>query len=553
MADMNDVFRALARTHGAEDARIYKNQLKTHKELHELYEKERKLIEASREREFEEKEREDSWWKRRKIGMGHRWHRTKGSAKHWWQRTGTRVKNAPNTAYHGARRAVTGKPGINPALMAAAPELAAVQGGMQMVQELQKQVKETKKKVKKGLVLLFKIILVLAVIGIIAYYLLGTTTGSLITSEAGGLIAPITNAFRGFTAPFNQFKMILTGEYDPSQLWTSKTYEDRYATIKDIGVTISNVRPFRETFISGQQLAILGNLKVASLPDEGVEAKVSAKWSDLELIKAAFGGGQIGTWDCNGEDPGSTLVVSGTQLYIGRFLCTHNYLTIGEGKTEAHTAEVEVEYDFSMKAGKQVYVGDYEQMGTLLFEEQDPMKFFGITKDQIKSWQTESPVGLGLGLLGEEGIITANIYRDEDKYELWHYLGVTVENKGSGDIIGLNKEDLILTLPNTIEVASEDDTDMDFKAVSEKEIDGVRLITYELYKSPGIKDTKDDRLKPGEYKTYYLKFRVWDGIGRAMQPDFLKGVPVSSFFVLAELKFEYKDVRSVAIKVKSPT
>ena len=399
---------------------------------------------------------------------------------------------------------------------------------------------------------IFKIVLVLVVIFLVYRYFTGTTTGSGVSAEAGTIVAPITNVAKesGMVKTLNQFKMIMTGEYDPSQLWTSKTYEDRYAMVEDVGVKISNIKPLRDLFLSEQQLAILGNVRVASLPEEeeSTVAIIGAKWSTFDQIKDAFGGdgNELSeSWDCNGDEPGNTLEISKARLFVGRFMCTHKALTVKEDLTESHNADVTVAYSFSMKAGKQVYVGDYEQMTTLLFEEQDPMKYYGITKDQTKSWQTESPVGLGLGVLGEEEIIIANI---KGEYELGHYLGITVENRGSGDLHKISE--LKVTLPSTIEIQTDlSEDERDFVKVStddETKVEGEDLDTYLLI------DTKlKEPLTPGEFKTYFLKFRAWDGLGPQGEQDFLQGVPISSFFVLSELKFNYLESRAVSIKIKN--
>jgi len=227
--------------------------------------------------------------------------------------------------------------------------------------------------------------------------------------------------------------------------------------------------------------------------------------------------------------------IDNTNLFVGRFSCTHPGISVEKGLTKSYTATVNLKYDFSMKAGKQVYVGDYETMSSLFSNGQDPMDYFGVSRDQISSWQSESPVGLGLGLLGEDSqIIVAN---KKGEYELWHYLGVTITNLGSGELLGIDEDEFKLILPDSIEAASSSDQDMDFEKVSEENLDGLRLIVYKPKKMENL------NLKPGEYKTFYFKFRVWDD-------EFLKDAQLSSFFVLANLKFDYADQQAVSVTVK---
>ncbi|MBD3263224.1 hypothetical protein GF374_02490, partial [Candidatus Woesearchaeota archaeon] len=412
-----------------------------------------KEMQNLQEKEAREKDEEESWLGRRKIGLKHKGARFK-----------ERAKRAPKSAYHGIRRKASGLPG------GAAAALK----------------KQTKSKAKHFLRTLLIIIFIIAIIAIVVYYFSSTATGTLVTSEKGGVTSQVTNAAResGAVKTLNQFKMIMLGEYDPSQLWSSETYEDKYA-MEDAGVKLSEVKPFRQIFLPDQEIAITGRLKVSSLPEEDITTHISAEWGNIEKLS-----GTLGDWTCDPE------TIEKKNLFIGRFICNHDSISVEPGLTKSFVTDVKVKYDFDTKTGKQVYIADYEQMSQLQFEEKDPMNYYDISSDQLKSWQTKSPLDLGIGILGEEDILIAN---KKGEYELGHYLGITIENDGGGDLTSLNE--LTITLPKTIEIADpETSRQMDFEYEKQGEVGNTSVTTYELKPKYYESITKDGSLAPGEYK-----------------------------------------------------
>ena len=300
---LETLLRRESRKLGANEALARKEEREHLREMQDLYEKEAR-----------EKSNEETWWGRRKIG-----------AKHWGKRQSKRVKRAPKNAYHGMRRSASGLPGGAAAI--AAPEMAIAEEGMEVLEQIKKQAEETKKKVKHFLRNFIIFIFIIIIAFLVYRYFFQTTTGTGILAGTGGIGADITNFGResGAVKTLNQFKMIMTGEYDPSQLWSSKTYEDKYA-LEDTGVELSEVNSFRETFLSGQEIAIAGNIKVSSLPEEDITAEIDAEWAKLELKKFS---GRLHDWVCEPS------VIPKQNLFVGRFICKHDAIDVESGLTES--------------------------------------------------------------------------------------------------------------------------------------------------------------------------------------------------------------------------
>ena len=68
-------------------------------------------------------------------------------------------------------------------------------------------------------------ILVILFVIIIGYlmFLSGSPLGMWAQTEAGSYSSDVKNMWRQAASPLNTMKMIMTGEYDPSEIWTSKT------------------------------------------------------------------------------------------------------------------------------------------------------------------------------------------------------------------------------------------------------------------------------------------------------------------------------------------
>jgi hypothetical protein len=390
---------------------------------------------------------------------------------------------------------------------------------------------------------LFKVILIIALILVGVFYALFTTSGSLATSSGGALFADLKNVLRPGTAQLNIATQVLTGRYDPTQLWSSKNYEDRYTAVTDVGVEITDVKSLRDVYIegSGTEMTIVGTLKVQDLPEDpetklrqGVTVTISADWDGnfigaieehLTEIAQRLNSQTITTpskdWTC-------TVIPRKVERFIGRFQCS----TLGAytllQEIETHSATLKVKYDFKVVGGKSVYVANFEELSRLMLEDKDPASYYQLTSDEMRSWQTKAPIDIGIGVLGEKEIIGSNNEANPTPY----YLGVNVRNMGDGKA---TVHTITLWVPQ--EVVPQDGSDFIFAAVDEpcNDDSGTTLCEYTV--------DFNEILEPGQTTTKFLKFMVPDDI-------FLKGAPIQSFFAFTSADFGYEIIRTVPIKIR---
>lgn len=373
-------------------------------------------------------------------------------------------------------------------------------------------------------------LIVIPVIAMLIFFFFWSqsSTGKILSAQAGKTMPFNYEATRAVAGPLNIMKQVLTGSYDPSEMWSSKTYEDQYVQYSDIGVKIEDVKPLRDTFIKGNDLVVVGKLSAKSLPDDnqGSNIDVSIKWTEDGL----------GGW--NVCEPSR---IEQAQAYYTRFQCT---CSAGSCLTEAkdietHTAEVTVDYAFTERAGKQVYVASYEDINRIYMQGQEPMSYYQISSAEVASWQTQGPVGLGIGILGGENLIATTSPKNPSR----NYLGVSIVNNGIGDIKTIDAVDV--TLPCEDIIIDYMLKESDFNNFSTSNLGGLKLCKFSL--SPGVRNglaSENKPLGPAETKTVFLPFRVTE--------NFLKGGAVSSFFVKTDLRFVYREKNNVALTVKVP-
>ncbi len=370
-----------------------------------------------------------------------------------------------------------------------------------------------------------KLTIALILIGVIVYvvWLFYFGGEGYFATEIGSGTTWLKGQTKSMAPEIGLTKMMLTGEYDPSEIWTSKAYKD-YAQGAEFEV--SNVRPLRDYFSTSDNAIIIGTLKVTALPES------PDKTDPIEMdIDISAQDAETGPWDCEPDR------IERAEKFFGRFQCVSKTplqisdLT-GQIKQESKEVDVKVKLtDFETIAGKSTYVANYDMLNSLYLEDEDPMKHYELTKDQVGSWQSNSPINLGLGILGEKNIIAAN----EDKNRAPYYLGITVRNTGAGDLTQINI--LTIIIPQKVGFIAGKDNDFEERECRSLSTNFI-LCTYDL-KS----DKFTEKLEPGEYETFYLKFKVWED-------SFLKEANIKEFFALADIKFDYEDITKVAVQVK---
>jgi hypothetical protein len=424
--------------------------------------------------------------------------------------------------------------------------------------------------------IVWKILVFVILVGAI-YWIFFTETGQFITVSGQEEKSHVQDTFSGAAAQFNVLKMILLGEYDPSEIWKSDTYEDKYAAPPgEVGVYVTNEKAIRSSFRYGDDITLVGLLNIDGLPDPDFAESTTVlytKFSEIEKLNLIEFGEP---WLCK---PPS---VEGKYATRRQFTCEiPSAYTLGLdvdiGKKKAYSVDVVTTYTFETLAGKQVPVILAEELANVLVLEKDPIEEFGITKEQTTSWQTEDPVvEFGMGLASEYEYM-ATLHADLNPVA--NYLGVTVENKKGGDIVGIS--DLILVLPCSISIGDacntkeerkkigvgatdcdfmpyaapacvDDDNcakSVGFRCINNKciipDLDSLELCAYTLNPDTGYTAINEkDPIEPGDHRSYLLKFTV--------TKNFLKDQASSDFFILADLHYVYKDADAVSVTIENP-
>ncbi|MBS3064478.1 MAG: hypothetical protein J4472_01575 [DPANN group archaeon] len=304
------------------------------------------------------------------------------------------------------------------------------------------------------------------------YMIFFTVGGSATVANFDRIVLPAKSFLQENVASQNIITSIIRGDYNFANTWRSDVQQTKYEG-RDVGVKLENVRPIKDEIFTGENVIVTGTLKMIGLPASayGTTPDFSAN------IKSKVG-------------------------------------------------EADGEFDFEAISGKTIYALRNDAYEKLLLEERDPFKEYEIKKQL--SWQTPSDVGIGIGLQGESDIFSAN----NDENTINHFLGVTIENKGSGKLDSV--EEILLIIPNNL-VVNLSKSDFKFSGSCNNELN---TCDYKLT-SPKFSD-----IIPGEKKTYFLVFKYYD--------DSLSGGDFKEVFVLADVKYKYTLTKLTSIIVHQP-
>lgn len=376
-------------------------------------------------------------------------------------------------------------------------------------------------------------IIILFFLGFVFIWMTYTGTGKIISASIGTTMPGGFEAMRYAAGPLNIFTQVISGTYDPSQIWNSKTYEDEYAPYTDVGVKVADVRSLRDSYLAGDDIYVIGRISAKSLPDDdkGSNINIGIGWTESDT--------KLGKW--NSCEPSR---VEQTQAYYSRFQCSCNgSICLGTvDEVETHTAEVKVEYSFTERGGKQIYVANYDELARLYMQQEDPVTHYGMTRAELASWQTEGPVGLGTGILGDEDVIATYGANNPNAY----MLGISVTNNGIGDIKTIHN--LEITMPCEITARLDlKESDFENSTTQPPKLSSLDLCVYSL--KTAIRDGifngifGPQTMGPQIAKTFYLPIIV--------KPEVLRGAAISSFFAKVDLTFVYIDKSDVAVTVRS--
>ncbi len=378
---------------------------------------------------------------------------------------------------------------------------------------------------------------------------------------------------RGVAGPLNIIKQVTSGTYNPTDVWTSDNVESQYVEQKDVGVKVDDVKPLRESFLPGQDLAVQGRVSAVSLSGKDVSAVVSAQvLGDLDDAAKSILNGSIydikSTWSCNVQD-GRGGTITGADVRNKRFICTYpaktSAGTLGPGESKDIPVDVKVQaMNTEIRAGKQFY---YTDADTFANAGDDKLGGLGISRDAVRSWQHgDDSVNLGLGLAGNEEIIETNVLTNQaNQFESYYYAGVSVSNpaghsgdavlrlKESGDLVDNLKLFISSPYPVTIypDAQQEDfscfNSDGSPRMPTSDEVENYKLpqngIVKCILKEGALAGRSNIKLAPAEARTFYVKIRI-DG-------DKLTG-PYGSFFTLATLNYDYVNKKIVTATVFNP-
>jgi hypothetical protein len=380
----------------------------------------------------------------------------------------------------------------------------------------------------------------------------------------------------GIEHQFSVIGQILTGDFEPEQLWTSEAVQSEYAVPEEFEFFLADVASRKEAFKPEENIYVVGNVNLISGFDKtttvtlGVEpkdfcSKDSEKyWEEImdeypaakgiaEFFKltdadpkdvAKLKGCSDGTpWECyiTGSTEMNTFHMD--RIYNRLFYCNHTGIDVKDDEVISSLA-VTWEYSTSSVAGMQVYVFNTKTLGR---NPGNPIERYGIAEDSLTSWYIgDERVNLGLGLSG-----TNNKYvraeTGEDLFDDINYLAISVQNKGGGKVTEI--ESLSVSFPNTPEIsvashiAKVDESEITFIGPTTEVITilGSDVVTKKFTLSDSERTSFDTR-GPSESITYYIPFVVSE--------DYVGGTDFRSFLVKADIRYKYKDSEPVPVAIK---
>lgn len=410
------------------------------------------------------------------------------------------------------------------------------------------EVKQTKQKTKleRGRWWVKWLIGFLIVIGVLYWYLFSFTDYGddfILTVKQKNIFGETSEELEegGIMHQFRIIEKVLTGEFDPEELWTSEEVQSEYAVPEEFELFVTDVKPLKEKFRDGEDIVVIGRINLISGFDKTTTVTLGVEPDKLCVDDDTC---TSGDWTCYISGSDTENIFQMEKIYNRQFNCEHaGFAEPNDVNDEEVITDVRVtwEYSTSAVAGKQVYAFNSD----VLDKEKDVLEKYDISDDSLASWYIgDENVNLGLGLSQTEEV---RARREEDLFKSENYLAISIENTGSGKVVEL--ESLSVSFPNNgnilvaDQIAEGDDSDIIFDGPSTEVITirEVDVTTKKFSLSNKERTTKFRDIEPAEHTTYYIPFVVAD--------DYVGDSDFRSFLVKADIRYKYKEYDSLAITV----
>jgi hypothetical protein len=366
----------------------------------------------------------------------------------------------------------------------------------------------------------------------------------------------------GIQHQFNIVGQVLSGEFNPEDLWSSEAVKSEYAAPEDFEIFLEDIGPRKDVYIAGDAIEIGGRINLISGFDKTTTVTLGVKPNKLctEATKSQFKDWlnidsdkgdctSSAEWDCfiSGSDEKNVFEMA--RIYNRQFYCRHPGTGLNVDETEVISGiDVTWSYATSAVAGKQIYVFKSDIVGKY----KDPINQYSISKDSLTSWYIgDEQINLGIGLSQDAEYVRTeesidNLY-DKDLFDAVNYLGVTLQNIGGGEITGI--ESLSVSFPEDSgllvarEIKNVDTGEIVFVGPTTEVISvrGQNIITKKFSLSEEeISKFKD--IKQSNRQNYYIPFIV--------DESYVGASAFRSFLVKTEIRYVYEDNKATTVTVE---
>ncbi len=218
--------------------------------------------------------------------------------------------------------------------------------------------------------------------------------------------------------------------------------------------------------------------------------------------------------------------------------CVFPVGTIKTATSPTSTVTMGAEFNFKTMSYVKTYFMEIERLRSFRREELDPLDQYGITDKNPIAIYTNGPVGIGMGV----GNPPVGIDTSQDSTMMT--LGITIENKWDGKILGMNRMVVILPKQFTLEEIGVPFTQIDCDQLNPEEKGELCSNDFNnvyLVKDPQLEIAKNN------FKSY----RAFLKINKDNYADVLGLTPISTKFFKVTMDYRYRLEKTKTIEIKS--